>query len=176
MFHSGAITLEEGGPTLPTLYKEKEAFVNPSEVETKLWTKVHLSQSMDLLSAKCGTTLPFLLFELTLKMDIYCLFMVKHMACKGAHSFVVFLWHISQKGYLLNPMWNTRRIIQRFEIISKKKFKKILQIFTKHLASPLLFCNSYFLNPKEKKWALSLVTHNLVVFYKVTFQWHTWLI
>jgi hypothetical protein len=36
VFHSGAITLEEGGPTLPTLYKEKEAFVNPSEVERKL--------------------------------------------------------------------------------------------------------------------------------------------
>jgi hypothetical protein len=57
VFHSGAITLEEGGPTLPTLYKEKEGFVNPSEVERKLSTKVHLSQSMDLLSAKCGTTI-----------------------------------------------------------------------------------------------------------------------
>jgi hypothetical protein len=54
---------------------------------------------------------------------------------------------------------------------------KSLQLFTKTFSKSLCyFAIVIFLNPKDKKWALSLVRHNLVVFYKVTFQWHTWLI
>jgi hypothetical protein len=120
-------TTPRWGPTLPTLYKEKEAFVNPSEVES--FKQSPYIPSMDLVSAKCGTTFYSLNSPSNWIFIVFSAHLVKHMACKGAHS----LAHFTERISLLDPMLSTRRIIQRIEIISKTNPSNIHKTFSNSL-------------------------------------------